>query len=486
MHDVVIAGGGPTGMMLGVELTLAGADVLVVERRAGHELDGARARGIGARTIEVLDQRGVAERFVAEGQALQILSFANVRLDLSDFPSRHPYGLALLQPDFERILAGWIAELGVPVLFEREVTGCQQDGESVDVALSDGSTLRTQFLVGCDSGRSVVRRSVGIDFPGMDPTMSFVIAEVDATEEPVLGLRPEGGGIGPLDPSTPGGPYGMVVREQQLHRGEPDLADLRNALIAIHGTDFGVQEPMWLSRFTDATRQAAAYRADRVLLAGDAAHIHQPQGGQGLNTGVQDAVNLGWKLAQVARGTSPDTLLDSYHDERHPVGAWVQRYSMSFGALALQDQRHQALLQLVGELVELVEPRRHLAGMLSGLGISYDLGGGHPLVGRRMPDLDLVTTAGPTRAFTLLHEARPLLLSFASNSTFDLTPWAATVRLVEASTEGPWELPVIGAVDPPAAVLIRPDGHVAWAGDLADPELPRTLDTWFGMPERAG
>jgi hypothetical protein len=241
-----------------------------------------------------------------------------------------------------------------------------------------------------------------------------------------------------------------------------------------------VHSPTWISRFTDVTRQAASYRAGRVLLAGDAAHVHPPQGGQGLNTGVQDAVNLGWKLAQVVDGTSPESLLDTYHAERHPVGARVLRNSMAQIALTGTDARTDALRDTMTELLAMDEPRKYVAAMLSGLDVHYDLGDGHPVLGRRVPDLELDTAAGPTRVFTLLHDARPLLLNLGEPGGFDLSGWANRVRLVDAKHDGPWDLPVIGEVAAPPAVLIRPDGHVAWTGDLTDAELPRALATWFG------
>ncbi|MGZ6930894.1 MAG: FAD-dependent monooxygenase [Acidimicrobiia bacterium] len=483
MHGVVIAGGGPTGMMLAGELALAGVDVVVVEPRASQDLDGSRAGGLHSRTIEVLDQRGIADRFLAEGQVHPSVGYAGVRLDVSDFPTRHNYLLALWQRDFERILAGWVEELGVPVRRERGVLGFTQDGTGVDVDVSDGRPLRAQYLVGCDGGRSLVRKAAGIDFPGSDPSTSWMIAEVETAEEPELGVRPEGGGIGPIDRVEGGGPYRVVLPEQQVeHDREPTLGDLREALVAVYGTDFGVHSPRWISRFTDAARQAAAYRRGRVLLAGDAAHVHPPQGGQGLNVGVQDAVNLGWKLALVVDGTAPGSLLDTYHAERHPVGARVVHNTMAQVALGTNDDRHQALRDTVTELLGIDEPRRRIAGMISGLDIHYDLGAEHPLVGRRMPDLDLQTAAGPTRVFTLLHGARPVLLDLGGSGGFDLGPGADRIQQVAATHDGRWELPVIGEVVAPPAVLIRPDGHVAWAGDLTDPALPGALTTWFGAP----
>jgi 2-polyprenyl-6-methoxyphenol hydroxylase-like FAD-dependent oxidoreductase len=485
-HAVVIAGGGPTGMTLGAELTLAGVDVVIVERRATQELDGSRAGGLHSRTIEVLDQRGVAERFLAEGQAHPSVFTGGAMLDISDFPTRHNYLLGLWQRDFERILAGWLDELGVAFLRAREVVGFAPDDDGVTVELSDGSSLRAQYLVGCDGGRSAVRKAAGIDFPGLDPSTSWIIAEVEAAETPQLGARREGGGIGPVNRADgDAGPYRVVLKERQVDGArEPTLQDLRDAIAAAYGTDFGVHSPTWISRFTDMSRQAASYRAGRVLLAGDAAHVHPPQGGQGLNVGVQDAVNLGWKLAQVVNGTSPETLLDTYHAERHPVAARVLQHTSAQVALGTPDDRHDALRAMVSELLSMDEPRRHVVAMISGLDVRYDLGDGHPLLGRRMPDLDLHTDDGPTRVYALLHDARPVLLNLRA-AEFDLTQWADRVQSVDATHEGAWELPVLGEVTPPAAVLVRPDGHVAWAGELDDPALPRALTTWFGDRARS-
>ncbi|HET7486682.1 MAG TPA: FAD-dependent monooxygenase [Acidimicrobiales bacterium] len=482
-HAVVIAGGGPTGLMLAGELTLAGTDVVVVERRTSQVVDGSRAGGLHARTIEVLDQRGIADRFLAEGRAMQVQGYALIPLDISDFPTRHNYGLALWQSHFERILAGWIDELGVRILRGREVAGFTEDGSGVDVALSGGESLRAEYLVGCDGGRSLVRKAAGIDFPGLPPSTSWMIAEVEMDEEPEFGLRHDSAGTHAIARREPSEPIRIVLTERQAdHAGDPDTADLREALIGVYGTDFGLRRATWISRFTDMARQAASYRRGRVLLAGDAAHVHPPQGGQGLNVGVQDAVNLGWKLAQVVAGTSPESLLDTYHAERHPVGARVLHNTMAQVALGRPDERHQALRETMAELLAMDEPRRRIAGMISGLDVHYDLGAGHPLVGWRMPDLDLDTAGGPTRVFTLLHDARPVLLNLGEPGRFDPTPWAGRVRLVDARYDGPWELPVGGEIPPPAAVAIRPDGHVTWAGDPADPELPQALTTWFGAP----
>jgi 3-(3-hydroxy-phenyl)propionate hydroxylase len=482
-HEVVVVGGGPTGLMLAGELALAGVDVVVLERRTGQELVGSRAGGLHARTIEVLDQRGVADRFLTEGTTAQVAGFAGTPLDISDFPTRHPYGLALWQNHIERLLAGWIGELGVPVRYGHEVTGVAQDGTGVDVEPADGRPLRAQYVVGCDGGRSRIRKAAGIGFPGWDPTTSSLLAEVELAEEPEWGIHQDAVGKHAFRPPQDGGPAGVMVTEHHVGPGrEPTLRDLRAALVAVYGTDYGVHSPTWITRFTDTTRQAASYRNGRVLLAGDAAHVHAPDGGQGLNTGVQDAVNLGWKLAQVVGGTSPEDLLDSYHAERHPVAARVLRLTMAQVALRRPDDRVRAVGETVAELLAMDEPRRRYAATMSGLDIHYDLGAGHPLLGRRMPDLDLRTAGGPARVFALLHAARPVLLELGTPGGVDIGPWADRVRLVTAAHHGRWELPVLGPVTPPTAVLIRPDGHVAWVGEGDTSGLEAALTTWCGPP----
>ena len=487
-HAVVVAGGGPTGLVLAAELALAGVDAVVVEPRTTQEVDGSRAGGLLSRTLEELDQRGVVDRFLVEGQTFPSHGFANLRFDISDLPTRHNHVLGLVQRHIERILAGWADELGVRVLRGREVVGLSQDEGGVDVQLGDGGAIRAGYLVGCDGGRSVVRKAAGIDFVGWDASTSWMIAEVELDGEPELGFRRDGNGTHAIGQREPGGPFGVVITEPDTsHVGPPDLEELRAAVVAVWGTDFGLRAATWTSRFTDAARQAATYRAGRVLVAGDAAHVHSPHGGQGLNTGAQDAVNLGWKLAQVVDGTSPDSLLDTYHAERHPVGARVLHNTMAQVALSGPGDRHEALRETMTGLLAMDEPRQHIAAMLLGLDIRYDLGTGddgevHPVVGRRLPDLDLVTADGPARAFTLLHAARPVLLDLRgveAGTGFDASRWAR-VRSVEATAEGTWELPLVGEVPAQAAVLVRPDGYVAWAGDPADPALPQALDTWFG------
>ena len=422
--------------------------------------------------------------------------FAWTPLDISDFPTRHNYGLGLWQKHIERILAGWVHELRVPIYYGSEVTDLAQDDTGVAVELSGGPSLQAAYLVGCDGGRSLIRKAAGIEFPGWDPTTSSLLAEVEMAEEPPLGIHRNAFGVhsfGRVEYEIRDGevvykdvgPVGVMVTEEHVgSTTEPTLRDLSQALIAVCGTDYGVHSPTWISRFTDMTRQAATYRDRRVLLAGDA-HVHSPVGGQGLNTGVQDAVNLGWKLAQVVNRTSPESLLDTYHAERHPVAARVLQNTMAQVALHRPDERTKALRDTVAELLRMDEPRKRFAAMMSGLDIHYDLGEGHPLLGRRMPDLDLVTPNGHLRVFTLLHEARSVLLNLGDSGGFDITPWADRVELIDAEYAGIWELPALGAVPGPTAVLIRPDGYVAWVGDLTQLGLADALTTWFGAPAAA-
>ncbi|BAT60091.1 pentachlorophenol 4-monooxygenase [Variibacter gotjawalensis] len=480
--DVVIAGAGPTGLMLAGELALAGIDVAIVERRETQGVAGSRAGGLHSRSIEVLDQRGIADRFLSAGTIGQVAGFAWIHLDISDFPTRHPYGLALWQNEIERILAEWVSELGVPVYRGREVAGFAESADGVDIALSDGGSVAARYLVGCDGGRSIVRKTAGIAFAGSDPTISHLIAEVELGEEPAWGLRHDAMGIHGLSKIGDGDIVRVMVTEQQLgNTRDPDLADLSAALTAVYGTDYGIHSPRSISRFTDMTRQAEAYRKGRVLLAGDAAHVHYPAGGQGLNTGLQDAVNLGWKLAQVVEGISPDTLLDSYHAERHPVAARVLHNTMAQVALLRRSEdRLNALRQIVGDLLDMDEPRKRVAAMTTGLDVHYDLGDGHPLLGRRMPDLALKTDDGRVQLSSLLHSAKPLLLNLGDRSAYDVGKWSDRVSLVDAAYDGVWELPVIGEVPAPAAVLIRPDGHVAWVAGANATELSEALQAWFG------
>ena len=487
---IVIAGAGPTGLTLAAELALAGVEALVVERRPDQHLAGSRAGGLHARTLELLDQRGIAERFVKEGQIAQATGFAATHLDISDIPTRHPYTLGLWQNHIERLLAEWARESGVVVRYGCEVAGFEQDDEGVHVLLSDGRTVRTRYLVGCDGGRSLVRKAAGIAFPGWDATTSALIAEVEMADTPPLGVRHDASGmhgIGRVDYEVRDGEVVfassgtlrvMLQEAQPGAKGEPTLDDLRSRLREIYGTDFGVHSPTSISRFTDASRQAAAYRAGRVLLAGDAAHIHAPDGGQGLNIGMHDAMNLGWKLARVVQGIAPEALLDTYHAERHPVAARVLQLTMASVALRRLDERSKAARDIFGELLGTDETRKRMAGELSGLALRYDFGDGHPLLGRRMPDLDLATGDGPVSTYALLRAGQPLLLDFSEGEPIDLLGWSDRVVVVKARAADAWELPVLGRVPAPPAVLVRPDGYVAWVGEAGDRRLAEALERW--------
>jgi 3-(3-hydroxy-phenyl)propionate hydroxylase len=480
MSDVVVVGGGPTGMMLAGELALAGVDVTVMERRQTPEIVGSRAGGFHSRTIELLDQRGIADRFLAEGQTVQTARVGNSVLDIRDFPTRHPYGLALWQNRIEPILSDWVGQLGVRVEYGREVTGFTEDQHGVEVAFADGSAERARYLVGADGGRSVIRKAAGIPFPGSEATRSNLIAEVEVRVAPPTDFVQNESGVHGLQLMADGHTYRVVTTEPRIGPGtEPTLGDLSTSLEAVFATDFGVHDPTWISRFTDATRQAEAYRRGRVLLAGDAAHIHYPAGGQGIGLGIQDAVNLGWKLAQVVKRSSPESLLDTYHEERHRAGARALRLSMAQTVLQRADPRTAALNEIMGDILTTDPARIRVAALIHGLDVVYPCGEGHPLLGRRMPDLDLDTRSGPTRMYALLHDARPLLVTFEGPRS-DVSSWTDRLRVVDARYTGAWELPVLGEVPAPGAVLVRPDGHVAWV-DGAGESLHEALSRWFGQ-----
>ncbi|HYH34774.1 MAG TPA: FAD-dependent monooxygenase [Nocardioides sp.] len=488
MVDVIVVGAGPTGTMLAGELALAGVDVQVVERRSTTELVGMRARGFHSRTIELLDQRGLADRFLAAGRAVPAATFFNASVDVSDLPTRHPYTLALVQSRVESILTDWVLELGVPIHRGREVVGFAADTGGVDLHLAVGAPMRARWVVAADGGRSTIRKAAGIAFPGRAATRSTLIAEVEVTEETPTGPRVDGMGIHGLHLMADGRTTQVLVTEQQVGpTTEPTLADLSGALTAVYGTDFGVRNPRSISRFSDATRQAAAYRSGRVLLAGDAAHVHGPTGGQGIGLGVEDAVNLGWKLAQVVNGTAPDSLLDTYQSERHPATARVLQYTTAMSVTQVADGPVSALAELVADLMSIDAVRQRLAALHLGLDVCHETeGGGHPLLGRRMPDLELTSAGGPLRVFALLEDARPVLLNLDEPGSVTPGAWDERVRLVDASYDGEWVLPVIGAVEAPSAVLVRPDGHVAWVGDGTQAGLEEALTRWFGPAPGAG
>ncbi|WP_166848312.1 FAD-dependent monooxygenase [Isoptericola sp. BMS4] len=485
MHDVVVVGSGPTGLMLAGELALAGVDAVVVERRGSQDLDGSRGGGFHARTVELLDQRGIAGPFLAEGERVPTVTFGGTRIGLGTLPTRHAFTLALFQPHVERLLLRWVEEQGQVVRHGTEVTGIVADDDGVDVRLAAGDALRARYVVGADGGRSLVRRAAGIRLVGPDATRSTLIAEVELAGEPVPAGTVDARGTHGLHPLGDGTVRVVVTQDGPPPEDEPTLRDLRRALDEVFGTDFGVHSPRWLSRFTDATRQAETYRRGRVLLAGDAAHVHSPTGGQGIGLGVQDAVNLGWKLAQVVQGASGEELLDTYHAERHPAGARALGYTMAQSLFQRADPRQEALRGMLDEVLRVDRAAELVAARVTGLDVAYDLGTGHPLLGRRVPDLDLVTVDGPVRMFELLHEARPVVLELGG-PPLDVRPWAGRVRRVTATCEHGWTLPAVGDVPAPTGVVVRPDGHVAWVGEGTSDGFADALARWFGSPEEAG
>lgn len=488
MHDVVIAGGGPTGLMLAAELALAGVDVVILERRATPELVGSRAGGLHARALELLDQRGVADRFLEAGKPVQVHQFGGTTVDLSDFPTRFPHSLGLWQNHIERLLRDWVGELGVPTRWGVEVSGFAQDETGVDIHCGQHVPVRARYLVGADGGRSLIRSAAGIEFAGWDATRTSLIAEVEMRDETPAGVRIDDVGVHGMHVMEDGHTVRVIVTEHERRSGETGLAELIVALRDVYGTDFGAHDPRWISRFSDATRQAVEYRVGRVLIAGDAAHVHSPAGGQGISLGLADAVNLGWKLAQVIRG-SDASLLDTYRAERHPATARSLRFTMAQTLFQRADARIDALRELVSDLADFDGPRMVVAGLASGLDVQYDLGAGHPLLGRRVPDLTL-NAGGVSRLYELLHDARPLVLTVdeahreQACGAVTALGWATQVRVVSTEYTGPWELPVLGAVRAPTGILIRPDGHVAWVADGNCDGLAEALTTWFG-PARA-
>ena len=469
--DVTVVGGGPTGVMLASELRLHGVRVLVLEREA-EPTRVVRALGLHARSIEVLDQRGLLDRFLPLGTQYPVGGFfAGINKPEPDrLDTAHPYVLGIPQPTTERLLIEHATELGVEIRRRCELVGLSQDDHGVTVDLADGTQLRSRYLVGCDGGRSTVRKLLGVGFPGEPATREWLSGEVEVTAPPeelaavVTEVRKtqKGFGVGPSGE----GLYRVVVPAEGLTGDRsvlPTLEEIKQRLQVFAGTDFGVHSPRWLSRFGDATRQAERYRTGRVLLAGDAAHIHPPTGGQGLNLGLQDAFNLGWKLAAEVNGWAPEGLLDSYHTERHPVAADVLNTTRAQAELLSTEPGPQAVRRLVSDLMDFDEVNRFLIEKITAIGVRYDFGEGHRLLGRRLRDVKLTRE----RLYALMHGGRGLLLD--QTGRLSVAGWADRVdHVIDVSEE----------LDVPAA-LLRPDGHVAWVGDDQQ-DLLSNLPTWFG------
>ncbi|GAA5057759.1 FAD-dependent monooxygenase [Nocardia callitridis] len=493
MDPVIIAGAGPTGLTLAAELRRGGIEVLLLEQRPHRHVPGSRAAGMQPRTLELLDQRGVVASFLAGGPpAPDLSSFAGITVDYSGLPTRFPYLLNIFQADAEQLLENVAAELGAPARWSTEVTGFEQDATGVDVMVvgPDGpETMRASYLVACDGGRSTVRKLTGVEFSGTDATTVSLTGDVELADPPPQRLfldRRELGTISAMQ-FRPGW-FRVQTSEAERHAapGVPvTLEELRASARRVAGTDFGMHSPRWLSRFDDATRQVRRYRMGRVLLAGDAAHIHFPYGGLGMNMGMQDACNLGWKLAAVLRGETTDALLDTYHEERHAVGAATLKLTRAQSALLGPGGSVSELHAVFTRLIGMNEVNTYLAATLSGLDIRYPGAGDHPLLGRRVPDAVLDIGGEATSIYRLLHPAKPVLLDLSGAAMFDaaVAGWAGRITVVTATGDtAPWTLADGRTAAAPSAVLIRPDGYAAWISDGV-PDLAalrRALTTWCG------
>ncbi|MFE2732956.1 FAD-dependent monooxygenase [Streptomyces sp. NPDC059349] len=456
-RTVIVVGSGPTGLLLAGDLAAAGVPVTVVEKRPHKISNLSRAFVLHARTLEQLDARGLADGIEAKGQPLDTLSlFGRLAVDLSDLPSRFQHLLVLPQYEVEAALQQRAADAGVTFAYETEVTGLTQDADGVTLQVRTGdagpTTMRAAYVVGTDGMRSAVRESVGLPFPGKSVIRSVVLADVKLAEEPenVLTVNAVGDAFAFIAPFGDG--YYRVIgwnRARNVPESAPlDLDEIKEVTRLALGRDYGMHEARWMSRFHSDERQAPAYRVGRVLLAGDAAHVHTPAGGQGMNTGLQDAANLGWKLAAVVNGRAGEALLDTYEAERHPVGKAVLRNSGGIVRLAMANRpwtlaARAALTAFLGR----VRPARtRMVGQLTGIGVAYPAPrGAHRLVGTRVPDVRLKEG----RLYEALRQGTFVLIvpegaHDKGDDHYAVTHWASDRRM---------------------SLLVRPDGYVAWASD---------------------
>ncbi|GGK26433.1 putative oxygenase [Streptomyces camponoticapitis] len=482
---VVVVGAGPAGLMLAAELKLAGADVIALESRSERSGE-SRGLGFTTRTMEVFDQRGLLPRF-GDIEISTQGHFGGLPVDFSVLDGAHQAAKTVPQSQTEAKLEEWVGELGVDLRRGHEVLSFTDDADGVEIEVRgpDGvETLRAGYLVGCDGGRSMVRKAAGFDFPGTASTMEMFLADVKGLDlEPrMIGETLPGGMV--MIGKLGGGITRLILCERgnppQRRTEAPAYSEVADGWKRVTGDDISHGEPVWVSAFGNATRQVTEYRRGRVILAGDSAHIHLPAGGQGMNTSIQDAVNLGWKLAAVVRGKAPESLLDTYHSERHPVGKRLLMNTQAQGLLFLSGSEVQPLRDVLRELIGYEEVSRHLAGMVSGLEIRYDVGGGsHPLLGRRMPHLELIGENVKTSSTELLHAGRGVLLDLGDNAVLRdrARGWTDRIDVVTAAPHGVAEgSPLAGS----GALLIRPDGYVGWAAPGSHSDLPMALERWFG------
>ncbi|MEV0251864.1 FAD-dependent monooxygenase [Nocardia sp. NPDC050712] len=495
--QVVIAGAGPTGLMLAAELRLGGVDVLVVERRESGTVGESRAPGINARSVEILTQRGLAPEFLSLGKVMPGVLFSGIPMAPQDLDPDWPSALILPQHQTERILTNHAVELGARFAWSTSVVDLHQDEHGVEVRVDGPSgphTIHAEYLVGADGGHSAVRRLCDAPFPGDEPVSWWVVGDVALDSPPdgrgVFG-RNEKIGTYQISRAEPGWfRLSMMRATPPVDRTAPvTLGELREVMLDGLGTDYGLSGARWMSRFSDGFRQITDYRHGRVFLAGDAGHTHSPIGGQGLNLGIQDALNLGWKLAAVLNSGAPETLLDTYHQERHPIAATVLQLTKAQTALIKPGAQNDALRAVVTDMLAVPETCLHLSGILSGLNLRYPLGGGHPLIGRRMPNLTVATDQHTTQVFDLLRPARPLLINLGSDRLTGVpAAWADRVDYLEARLDPAfttsWNLPVYGEIPSCDAVFVRPDGYVAWVdptdAPCTDRSLTEALEHWLG------